>query len=143
VMPNPPRYRSLLRFLFGAVIRSELTHAELRALARELRRGRLADELACMIDQASEHFEEPEHKVSDQVRDLERLIKEKRVSKEALANIIMSIDDRPSPPLSASARRMLQEFVSGASLWQIDKLRDTLAAASVPDPYLKGIDKDA
>jgi hypothetical protein len=34
---------------------------------------------------------------------------------------------------------MLQDFLSAASDWQIDKLRDTLAASSGPDPYLKGI----
>lgn len=136
---SSPRYRNLLRFLFGVVMRSDLSHADLKALAKELRRGQLADELAYMIEQASEHFRDPEREVSNDLQYLESLIKERRVSKESLANIITSIDARPLPSTSSSARKMLQEFLSSASMWQIDKLRDTLSAASGPDPYLKGI----
>ncbi|MBI1686959.1 hypothetical protein [Caulobacter hibisci] len=138
-MMQTARYRALLRSLFASVLQSDLSAADLQALASELRRGRLADELAYMIEQTSKHFRDPPDMASDDLRALERLIKDKRLTKSAVYNIISSIDAGSKAPESATLRQMLQDFLSSASSKQIEKLLDVLGSVEGVDPYLKGI----
>jgi hypothetical protein len=132
-----PRYRNLLRTLFGLVVRSDLGGTDLRVLADELRRGQLPDELAYMLDKVAPHFGDPAREVSKELRELERLIRDKNISKSTLSNIMTSMDS--APVRGATVRRMLQDFLGTSSAHQIDKLRDTLMSMTGPDPFLKGI----
>lgn len=92
------RYRTLLRKLFGAAMHSNLTYTDLKALSQELRRGRLSDELAFMIDRSLEHFIVDDRQgLNDQrVAEAERLIKRGKISKVALASILSSLGAPPS-----------------------------------------------
>lgn len=138
-----PRYRALLRSLFGAVMKSDLDAGQLKALAEELRRGQLSDELAFMLDQVNVHFRDNSRDnsrdISDEMKYFEDIIKSKRISKNSLLNILISIDSRSSFSSSATMREILEEFLSGATSRQIEKLAGTLSATGRPDPFLKGI----
>lgn len=142
-MIQSPRYRSFLRSLYTAILQTNLSSNELRQLAEELRRGRLPDELAYMLDKASDHFQVADRRDDrdDLVHQAERLIKEKKIARTALINVIRSFDD---PSLSAgistsSVRTILDRFFDSAKASQAKKLMEVLSSLSAPDPYLKGI----
>jgi hypothetical protein len=136
-----PRYRVILRAMFAAVMQSELGASDLRFLAAELRGGRLPGELAYMLDRANEHFQDPSNsrEISDKMRAAERLMREKRVSKSALLNILRSINAVAVPNEGTTTRSILHEFFASATPREAEKLLDVLSAAGDADPYLKGI----
>jgi hypothetical protein len=142
-MMQHPRYRFLLRSVYTAVIQSDLTASDMRALAVELRRGQFPDELSYMLEKVSDHFQErPGEKrlLPDRLKVVERLMKDKRISKSDLINILRSIDGENARRTDGlTTRSILQNFFSSATSRQIDKLNDILQAAGGTDPYLKGI----
>jgi len=140
-MIQNPTYRVILRSIFAAVMQSNLSASDLRSLASELRRGRLSGELAYLLDEVNQHFEDTSDRrhASDQLWEAERIMKERKLSKLALINIVRSIDGNITPKESATTRSILQEFLTSATPRESEKLLDTLKAAGVSDPYLKGI----
>jgi hypothetical protein len=136
-----PRYRLILRSIFTAVMQSGLSTSDLRLLAQELRRGRLPDELAYMLDSVNQHFQDSPNlrNLSDQLKTVERLMKEKKVSKLALLNILRSIDTNIIPKPGVTTRSILRGFFTSATSQEIAKLIDVLNATGDADPYLKGI----
>jgi hypothetical protein len=139
MMPSS-RYRDFLQVLYAASIQAAPTAADLRRLAGELRRGRLGDELAYMLEQVSSHFEEPQSWASDETRVIEKIMKDRKIPKMTLVNVIRSIDAEAfSLAPSDTIRDILQAFTSVASATQIQKLRDTLLASGRSDAFIKGI----
>lgn len=142
-MIQSPRYKSLLRSLYTAVLQSNLSTNELKLLSQELRRGQLSDELAYMLDKVSEHFQGPDKRNSrpELLIEAQRTIKERKISKSSLFNIIRSIDDSAlsSSPSVQSMRQMLDRFFEDATDGQARKLLEILSSLDAPDPYLKGI----
>jgi hypothetical protein len=137
-----PRYRSILRTVFTGILQSGLTASDLRILSMEFRRGRIADELAHMLDQANSHFSDANNSTesSDELKTAERWIKEKRISKADLLNVMGSINPEILPNISnLPVRGMLNTFLMTASVRQSEKLLNILQAASGADPFLKGI----
>lgn len=136
-----PRYRSILRLLFANVMQSDLTVTDLRYLSSELRRGRLSDELAYMIEQASAHLGDTKKQIgsSEELDAAERWVKEKRVSKPELMNIMLSVNPEAAISSSLSAKGMLNAFFESATVRQTNKLMNLLQAAGGSDPFLKGI----
>ena len=139
---NRPRYKTLLRTLYGAALSSRLSMSDLKALSDELRRGQLADELAYMLDNALKHLgtsgeDEPE---DERVAEAERLIRRRKVSKMALASIMDSLG---LPPLSSkgSVRDMLDSFMSKASSSRVTNLLGILGSQQGDDEFLTGISK--
>ncbi|MBB3773307.1 hypothetical protein FHS55_003940 [Angulomicrobium tetraedrale] len=139
MMMQSTRYKALLRSLFASVMQSELSASDLRLLAEELRRGRLGDELAYMVEEAASHFQDPIRETSSDLRALERLVKDKRLTKAAIQNIITSIDARSTAQEAATMRQILQEFLLSSSQRQLEKFKDIIASSGNTDPYLKGI----
>jgi hypothetical protein len=136
------RYRSILRSIFTAVMQSGLSASDLRLLAEELRRGRLTDELAYMLDQVNQHFRDDPSNLRDvsvPVREAEYLMKEKKLMKPDLVNILRSIDADFVPTQGASTVNTLRKFFKSATPREIEKLLDVLNAVTEPDTYLKGI----
>jgi hypothetical protein len=142
-MIESSRYKAFLRLLFGTVVDSRLSAKEMRQLAEELRRGRLADELAYMIENISQHFQlsDSRARLSDEIIHAENIIKAKKLSKSSLVNIILSIDDDLLPPgrTNNSSRQILDYFLAHSTSSQFQKLLDVLEASGDPDPYLRGI----
>lgn len=136
-----PRYRSILRHAFTAIMRSDLSASELSVLVDELRRGQMTDELAYMIEQVGRHFESTSSReISDEMRIAERIVREKGIAKSALLNILESIDAVPHKAREGlTARGVLREFFSSVSSREITKLLDVLTSLSPDDAYLKGI----
>lgn len=137
-----PRYRAILRSVFAGIVQSGLSPADLRVLSSEFRKGQMADELAHMLDQVSPHFRDSERsdQASDELKVAERWIKEKRISKLDLINIIMSIFPEAVEQVSGlTVKGTLKLFFDTASSRQIDRLMNILQAAGGADPYLKGI----
>jgi hypothetical protein len=137
---NSPRYKSFLRTLYGAVLTSRLSASDLKALSEELRRGQLSDELAYMINRALDHLGGPgEDEVEDErVAQAERLIRNGKVSKTALASIMESLGWQPLSNRE-STRDMLVRFTSEMPTSRVSKLMDTLASQQVGDRFLAGI----
>jgi hypothetical protein len=135
------RYRQILRSLLATILQSGLSVADLHSLADELRRGQLPDELAFMLDQVLFHLGEPTSaSVTSELKSLERLVKEKRLSKSSLGSVMTSISaGSTTVDSSGSVRQMLQEFLSFATSAQIEKLREILLSPGRLDPFLKGI----
>ncbi|MFO6429800.1 hypothetical protein ACLBKT_06870 [Erythrobacter sp. W302b] len=135
------RYRSLLRAIFSTILASRLSPADLKVLARELRDGRLGDELAFMLDQVSPHFSDSrdDTDVLEDTKALENLVKSKRLSKRTLSNIIMSLGIEPS---QGTVREMLNEFLLEASPAKVQKLIDTISASEAGDSFLRGISRE-
>ena len=135
------RYRMLLRTLFGAAIHSRLTPADLKTLSYELRRGRLADELAFMIDRALDQIGGSERGVvsDEQMAEAERLMRRNRTGKTVLASILSSLGT-PTSATKDSARVMLNRFFAEASATRVDKLLELLASQQKYDGFLAGID---
>jgi hypothetical protein len=129
--------------LYTTILQSNLDARELRSLAEELRRGRLSDELAFMLDQAVEHFQVSDLNDEENIfiDEVEQLIKERRISKESLFNIITSIDVTILPKnfSKMTVKQMISAFFDNANKSQVKKLIDVLSSSSAPDPYLKGI----
>jgi hypothetical protein len=138
---HDPHYRRMLRSMFAAVMQSSLNATDLNRLVEELRRGRLVDELAYMIDQVNKHFYDPviSRSVMKQVHTAERLIREKRIPKSAIINIFRSIVPESVYNERMAIRGILQEFFLSANARETEKLLDVLAATGDSDPYLKGI----
>jgi hypothetical protein len=136
-----PRYKTFLRTLYGAVLSSRLSTSDLKALAEELRRGQLADELAYMINRVLEQHlgGAGEGDLEDErVAEAERLIRNGKVSKTALANMMGSLGMPPSS-YRESSRDMLDRFISVAPASRIAKLMELLASHQVGDKFLAGI----
>jgi hypothetical protein len=111
-------------------------------LAEELGRGRLSDELAYMLDQVNQHFQEDPSNLRDvsiHVRQAEYLVKEKKITKPDLVNILSSIDASFLPTQGATTVNTLRKFFKTATPREIEKVLDVLNAFVEPDPYLKGI----
>ena len=142
-MIQSSRYRSLLRTLYTAILQSNLSANDLRLLSEELRRGRLPDELAFMVERVSNHFQTPDKSdsASELVIEAERTIKDRKITKSSLVNIIRSIDDSavPSSAGTLSVRQILNRFFNDATDNQAKKLLEVLSSLEGPDPYLKGI----
>jgi hypothetical protein len=138
---NDPRYRRILRSMFSAIMQSDLSATDLNRLAEELRRGRLSDELGYMIHEVNRHFYDPSISgdVMKQVHAAERLIREKRIAKAAVINILHSIAPELVTDNRMAIRGILQEFFLSAGAQQSKKLLDVLAATGNLDPYHKGI----
>jgi hypothetical protein len=134
------RYKALLRGLYGAIFSSNLSVSDLRQLAKELRQGRISDELAYMIDRALLHLSDQlEDELDDnRLGEAERLIKRARTSKASLANLVESLGGSPSSS-KATVREMLREFFDGASPSQANKLLELLDSSRSDDQYLTGI----
>ena len=135
-----PRYKILLRTLYGAVLNSRLSTSDLKFLTGELRHGRLSDELAYMVDRALEHLgASGEDEAEDsRVVEAERLIRRNKISKASLANIMSSlgIDITSS---GESTRSMLSRFINEMTTSRVDKLMSILASQQTDDGFLSGI----
>ena len=141
---SSPRYRSLLRTIYTAVLSSRLSPSEMQMLVMELRNGRLPDELAFMIDQALHHFlghAEEGDPGDDRIEDMLELIKRNRISRSALQNILESLGYSPSSN-NASTRTLLQNFMVEASASRTLKLIDILRSSAPTDNFLMGISKN-
>lgn len=142
-MIQSSRYRSLLRSLYTAILQTNLSANDLKQLANELRRGQLADELAYMLDKVSNHFQGADKRdaPSELVSEAERTIKERKITKSSLFNIIRSIDDSALSPSAGtlSIRHILDRFFDNATDNQARKLMEVLSSLDAPDPFLKGI----
>ena len=142
-MIQSSRYRSFLRSLYTAILQTNLSANDLQLLAEELRRGQLSDELAYMLDKASHHFQVTDKRDlhSGLVNQAERTIRDRKVTKAALVNIMRSIDDSSLSPGAGtlSVRQILDRFFNNATDNQATKLMEVLSSTSAPDPYLKGI----
>ena len=139
-MNNSPRYRKLLRTVYSGIIGSKLTPSELHSLAEELLRGRFPEELAYMLDQVTKHLiaERDDRANEDSVIVAERLVKQRKVSRSALSNIVQSLGGQPAPPKS-SVRALLRDFISEASPARTRKLLEILKSTSEGDAFLAGI----
>jgi aminoglycoside phosphotransferase family enzyme len=135
-----PRYKALLRTLYGAVITSRLPASDLRALSEELRRGRLSDELAYMIDRALEHLGgSGDHEALDgRITEAERLIRSRRIPKAALISLMESLGTAPSSPRE-TINELLARFMAEASPSRVNKLMDLLEMQHITDEFLSGI----
>ena len=140
-MSSPPRYKNLLRAVYSGIISSPLNHSELRLLAEELRRGRLPDELAYMLEQTSRHFASDSQERSrgdDREMIIERTLKNRKISRDSLLNIMKSIGYTNNPG-NSSIRTLIRDFVSETSPAKIQQLLEILESASTGDEYLAGI----
>jgi hypothetical protein len=142
-MMQSARYKSMLRTIFAAILQSNLSAADLKALSQELRRGRLTDDLSLLLDQFGNNFLETriEIEVRGYVEAAERLIKSKKISKSVLLTVISSIDDGffVASQSNYSVRAILENFFDASSAQKAKKLLDVLSSLDVPDQYLKGI----
>jgi hypothetical protein len=139
---STPRYRSILRTLLGAILQSGLNDRDLAYLSDELRRGRLPDELAYLVDRNIDHFRSKSTGgTGDQyVKVAEAKIKQKRISKQSVSNIIRSIDDVSDPiPVTRSLHDILLNFFDRASPRKAEQLLQILDSTGGTDPFLKGI----
>lgn len=139
-MNSSPKYRILLRSIYTAVIGSGLSPKDLRSLAEELRRGRLPDELAYMVDQACQHFLADYDEADDQglIANAEVLIKERKLGRSGVVSILQSLG-APKPASGASIRKMLVDFNSSVPPTRFRKLIDVLESSSDSDAFLAGI----
>jgi hypothetical protein len=138
------RYRSLLRSAFSAIVDSGLSASEIRALADELRRGQLADELALMLEKVSSHFSEKSkfQAIAPEIEELEHLVRTRKVSRSRLANVLHSFGYMVDPARKGTTiQSMLREFAADSTPREVAKLKDILQAPGIADPYLKGIEK--
>lgn len=140
---RPTRHRGLMRQMLAAILSSDLSSAELRTLARELRRGSLAEELSLLLERMLPLLADSSgsHTGAEAIDEIEGLIRHKRLSKDALLNIMSSTGIDPFEWVDGrmSARAMIERFVSESSSLQLRKLLDTIGASGTTDEYLKGI----
>jgi hypothetical protein len=73
------------------------------------------------------------------VQAAERVIKERKVPRSALVNIVRSINPNLMPSTGMTTRKILQKFFTEATSSQAEKLLDVLAATGGSDPFLRGI----
>jgi len=140
--------QQLTRSLLGTILSSGLTDSELRGLARELRSGSLAFELADFLDTlleqtaryappGSSHRPDP----SDVGR-AELAIKRRRLSKAILRELFelyapASAQNRVRG--DASVSELLRTFFENASDDDARRFVAALEAGGTDDPFLKGI----
>lgn len=139
-MITSARYRSLLRTVFASIVGSKLSATELKQLVEELRRGRLPDELAYMLDRANKHFilERADSDETDRLAEIERMVKQRKIPKTALVSILRSIG-WTSEDQNAGTRSLLEGFMLESSPAKVQKLIDILNSSGASDPYLTGI----
>lgn len=136
-------YRTLLRTIYGSVLNSNLSVSELKALSMELRRGRLADELAYMIDSVIQNHlgtTDNEGRVDTMVEEAERLVRSRRLPKAMIISVMESLG-HPPPSNNESVHRMLEWFMNEAPSSRINAFIEILAGPRVGDDFLAGISK--
>ena len=137
------RHRSLLRQMLAAILSSNLTTAELRILAREMRQGSLAEELSLLLERMMPLLADSSVSGAraESLDELENLIRHKRLSKLTLLNMMSSTGADPFRWADArtSTKVIIERFLSEASSSQLRKLLDTIDSSGPADEYLKGI----
>lgn len=147
--------QQLMRPLLGAILSSGLTDPELRELARELRSGNLAFDLADLLD--TFFVRTPRHeplgsspktvlsefrREETAIRRAEAAIKRRRLSKAALHDLLESY----APPSvrqrlheSTSVTELLNTFFDSAPVDATQRFLAALETGKIDDPFLKGI----
>lgn len=140
--------QQLIRPLLGAILSSGLTDPDLRDLARELRSGNLAFELADLLDTFFARTPRHEPLGSSRKSALSELgraeaaIKRRRLSKAALHDLLESY----APPSvrqrlheSTSVTELLNAFFDSAPVDAAQRFLAALETGKIDDPFLKGI----
>jgi transposase len=138
---SSPRYRTVLRAVYTAIIGAKLSQGEMRSLIMELRRGQIADEISFLLDQASHHFYghvDDDESNDERVEEALQVLRQSKVSKSSLINILHSLGYSPQST-KAVTRTIMREFIEEVSASRASKLIDILRSAGSEDSFLDGI----